>query len=168
MINNTGRGYKGRCPIPHYLQNPLKRLPFEKKPPSPYHLLSTPAPLSPCSRILLNKPGTDVCRGRAERPRCSGCQPHAFHSEMKAHSLPSSEANSPPQKKERERGGKKQTLQNAFKSRTYTSKPFCLLEYFSEMMPLLEPRPYKLPVLRVCVCVCVAQSAAKSHLRSPL
>lgn len=63
--------------------------------------ISTTAPL-PCSRTLLYKPGTDVCRGRAERPRCSGCQPHAFHSEMKAHSSPSCEANFP-----KKRGGRK-------------------------------------------------------------
>lgn len=93
--------------------------------PLPPHFHHSP---SPCSRILLYKPGTDVCWGRAERPRCSGCQPHAFHSEMKAHSSPSCEANFQ-KKKKKSRGGKKQTLQmpsSAFKSSTYMSAPFCL------------------------------------------
>lgn len=118
----------------------LKYLPCEKKnnPSSSFPLPRHPLPPhfhhspSPCSRILLYKPGTDVCRGRAERPRCSGCQPHAFHSEMKAHSSPSCEANFKKRERarERERGGKKQTLQmpsSPFKRSTYMSASFCLL-----------------------------------------
>lgn len=105
--------------------------------PFPNHPLPTTAPL-PCSRILLYKPETDVCWGRAERPRCSGCQPHAFHSEMKAHSSPSCEAKY--FKKRRKKGGKKQTLQmpsSLFKSSTYMSTPFCLLSTMYCSLPQL-------------------------------
>lgn len=99
-------------------RNPLKTPP-PPTPPPPLPLPRHPLPPhfhhspSPCSRILLYKPGTDVCRGRAERPRCSGCQPHAFHSEMKAHSSPSCEANFKKKKKKR---WKKTNSPNAFKS----------------------------------------------------
>lgn len=124
---------------PLHEKNPLQP-PSPPSPPPPLLFLfptaaATPLPPhfhhspSPCSRILLYKPGTDVCWGRAERPRCSGCQPHAFHSEMKAHSSPSCEANFQKKKKKKNRGGKKQTLQmpsSAFKSSTYMSAPFCL------------------------------------------
>lgn len=41
--------------------------------------------------------------GRIERPRCSGLQPHAFHSDMKARSLPSSKATS----RKKKHGGKR-------------------------------------------------------------
>lgn len=73
--------------------------PSPRHPPLP-HFHHSP---SRCSRILQYKPGTDVGRGLAERPRCSGCQPHAFHSEMKAHSSPSCEANFKKEKKEVEK-----------------------------------------------------------------
>lgn len=121
FTHNPSNSREETLPPPPFL---LLLLFFSSSPPPPPSI-STTAPL-PCSRILLYKPGTDVCRGRAERPRCSGCQPHAFHSEMKAHSSPSCEANFQKKKREkkekRKRGGKKQTLQMpscAFKSNTY-------------------------------------------------
>lgn len=106
---------------------PLLLLP-PRHPPLP-HFHHSP---SRCSRILQYKPGTDVGRGLAERPRCSGCQPHAFHSEMKAHSSPSCEANFK-KKKKKKRGGKKQTLQMSFmclqklsiNEHTFLSPPSC-------------------------------------------
>lgn len=137
-------------PFPHYLWNPSNISPIKKalKPssssssfvfPFPHHPLFSPPHFhhspSPCSRILLYKPGTDVCRGRAERPRCSGCQPHAFHSEMKAHSLPSCEANFPKKKKKKKKGGKNelQMPSSAFKSITYMSTPFCLYTVYCSL-----------------------------------
>lgn len=42
-------------------------------------------------------------RGRTERPRCSGPQPHAFHSDMKARCLPSSKATT----RKKKHGGKR-------------------------------------------------------------
>lgn len=45
-------------------------------------------------------------RGRTERPRCSGLQPHAFHSDMKARSSPSSKATSREKKYREEKGGR--------------------------------------------------------------
>lgn len=120
-------------PSPTTFKNPSDISPREKKHPSspspsfplPYHPLppSSHRSPSPYSRILLYKPGTDVCRGRAERPRCSGCQPHAFHSEMKAHSSPSCEANFPPKKKKKRGGVEKNKLSKCLqvpsKSDTY-------------------------------------------------
>lgn len=101
----------------HYSPSPITFKTPQISPPRtpPLLLLFSPSPPpsshhspSPCSRILQYKPGTDVCRGRAERPRCSGCQPHAFHWEMKAHSSPSCEANfKKTKKKKRKKGWKK-------------------------------------------------------------
>lgn len=96
---------------------------------------------------------------------------------MKAHSLPSSEANStPPPHPQKKRGGKKQTLQTPSKAGltrahlyVYRTVHRYVLEYFSEMMPRLEPR---LKSSEEITCfklyVHIAQSGAKSHLWSPL
>lgn len=124
------------APSPTTFKAPQISLPRKKPPlnppllppsypsfPTPRHPLSPPShhSPSPCSRILLYKPGTDVCRGRAERPRCSGCQPHAFHSEMKAHSSPSCEANLKKKKKEGvEKNKLSKCLQVPSKVKTYS------------------------------------------------
>lgn len=106
-------GSKAKDALPPLPLKPLN-ISFKKKHththPNPYSSSSsfsssTPQPLT-LHQDLLYKPGTDVCWSCAERPRCSGCQPHAFHSEMKAHSSPSCEANFRKKKK----GMEKKTL----------------------------------------------------------
>lgn len=69
-------------------------------------------------------------RGRTERPRCSGLQPHAFHSDMKARSSPSSKATSREKKYREEKGGRvekknPQTRQTPKYGRTFSRVKSC-------------------------------------------
>lgn len=97
-ISSTEKREQSRLSVPHPLNTPCspKTTPFIV----PHHLKAFRKtgpyrpPVAPLRArgFLLYKPRTDVCSGRAERPRCSGRPPHASHSEMKAHGSPSCEA----------------------------------------------------------------------------